>query len=90
MGNLSLQSGALCFAQRFGLPLGPTIAYVSPLLQVLWPPVVESSPVWDKLASVLAKEDPYGREKSIHNGRALYNHSRSWVTHVSLQVYIAI
>ena len=50
-----------------------------------WPPVVASSPVWDALAAVLTAEDPYGREASIHHARALYNHSREWVTHVSLQ-----
>mmetsp|Transcript_32293 Transcript_32293/g.95038 ORF Transcript_32293/g.95038 Transcript_32293/m.95038 type:complete len:415 (-) Transcript_32293:457-1701(-) len=47
--------------------------------------VAEASPVWDELFAVLAAEDPYPRERSIHNGPVLYNHSRPWVSHVSLQ-----
>ena len=44
------------------------------------------SPVWDALFNVLSDVDPYGRQTSIHNGNLLYNHSRPWITHVSLQV----
>ena len=44
-----------------------------------------SSPVWDALFETLRREDPYARETSIHNARVLYNHSRRWITHVSLQ-----
>eukprot|EP00038_Savillea_parva_P011589 m.198618 g.198618 ORF g.198618 m.198618 type:complete len:957 (+) comp20488_c0_seq1:113-2983(+) len=43
------------------------------------------SPVWDALFNVLSDVDPYGRQTSIHNGNLLYNHSRPWITHVSLQ-----
>ena len=43
------------------------------------------SPIWDDLFKVLVQNDPYGRQKSIHNGNLLYNHSRPWITHVSLQ-----
>lgn len=43
------------------------------------------SPIWDTLFETLAAHDPYGRQKSIHNGNLLYNHSRPWITHVSLQ-----
>jgi len=43
------------------------------------------SPVWDALGATLAAEDPYDREASIHNGVRMYNHSREWVTHISLQ-----
>ena len=43
------------------------------------------APIWDELFVTLAAADPYGRQKSIHNGNLLYNHSRPWITHVSLQ-----
>jgi hypothetical protein len=40
---------------------------------------------WDRLFRIVTKADPYGRLRSIHNGSRLYNHTRSWVTHASLQ-----
>lgn len=43
------------------------------------------SPVWDELFETLAAADPYDRQTSIHNGNLLYNHSRPWISHVSLQ-----
>ena len=43
------------------------------------------SPVWDELFGTLRAADPYGRQASMHNGPLLYNHSRPWITHVSLQ-----
>ena len=43
------------------------------------------APVWDDLFQALSAADPYKRQMSIHNGNLLYNHSRPWITHVSLQ-----
>ena len=43
------------------------------------------TPVWDELFQTLSAADPYGRQMSIHNGALLYNHSRPWISHVSLQ-----
>ncbi|HEX6963327.1 MAG TPA: DUF5060 domain-containing protein, partial [Lacipirellula sp.] len=40
---------------------------------------------WDRLFQVVAESDPYGRLRSIHNGRILYNHNQRWVTHASIQ-----
>jgi hypothetical protein len=40
---------------------------------------------WDRLFQVVAESDPYGRLRSIHNGRLLYNHNQPWVTHASIQ-----
>jgi hypothetical protein len=40
---------------------------------------------WDRLFQVVVNSDPYGRLRSIHNGRLLYNHNQSWVTHASIQ-----
>ena len=43
------------------------------------------SPTWDDLFRTLSAADPYNRQMSIHNGNLLYNHSRPWISHVSLQ-----
>ena len=43
------------------------------------------APVWDELFAALSAADPYQRQASIHNGNLLYNHSRPWISHVSLQ-----
>jgi PKD repeat protein len=41
---------------------------------------------WDRFFSILQKEDPHQRLRSIHNGRRWYDHTKDWVTHASLQV----
>jgi hypothetical protein len=48
-----------------------------------------SQTAWDVLGEALAAADPYGRQKSIHNGEAYYNHSRGWVSHISMQCHHA-
>lgn len=40
---------------------------------------------WDRFFSILEKEDPFHRLRGIHNGRKWYDHTKSWVTHASLQ-----
>jgi len=40
---------------------------------------------WDRFFQILAREDPHGRLRGIHNGRVWYDHTRKWVTHASLQ-----
>lgn len=40
---------------------------------------------WDRLFQVVARSDPYGHPRSIHNGSLLYNHTHPWVTHASIQ-----
>ncbi len=40
---------------------------------------------WDRFFSILEKEDPFGRMRGIHNGSRLYDHTKPWVTHASLQ-----
>jgi hypothetical protein len=40
---------------------------------------------WDRFFQILQKEDPYQHLRSIHNGSMLYNHTKSWVTHASIQ-----
>lgn len=40
---------------------------------------------WDRLFQIVQASDPYAHLRSIHNGSVLYNHTRPWVTHVSIQ-----
>jgi hypothetical protein len=40
---------------------------------------------WERLALILVREDPADHLRSIHNGPALYDCSREWITHASLQ-----
>ncbi|MBN1464272.1 DUF5060 domain-containing protein [candidate division KSB1 bacterium] len=40
---------------------------------------------WDRFFSIIVQEDPYNHMRSIHNCRTFYDHSKSWVTHVSAQ-----
>ena len=40
---------------------------------------------WDRFFQVVQQSDPYNHLRSIHNGYFIYNHTRPWVTHVSIQ-----
>lgn len=40
---------------------------------------------WDRFFEILQKEDPHRRFRGIHNGRDWYDHTKTWVTHASLQ-----
>ena len=40
---------------------------------------------WDRLFQVLQATDPYRHLCSIHNGFFIYNHTKPWVTHASIQ-----
>jgi len=40
---------------------------------------------WDHFFKLVQANDPYDHLRSIHNGHVLYDHSKPWVTHVSLQ-----
>ena len=40
---------------------------------------------WERYASILMKKDPYKHLRSIHNCRIMYDHSRPWITHCSVQ-----
>jgi hypothetical protein len=40
---------------------------------------------WDRFFRIVQESDPYGRLRSIHNCCTLYDHSKPWVTHVSMQ-----
>lgn len=40
---------------------------------------------WDRYFQVVQAADPYDHLRSIHNGRLIYNHTKPWVTHASIQ-----
>jgi len=40
---------------------------------------------WEHYAAILCEKDPYGHLRSIHNCKVLYDYSRPWVTHCSIQ-----
>jgi hypothetical protein len=45
---------------------------------------------WDHLFQVVQGCDPYSHLRSIHNADRVYDYSKPWVTHVSLQYYMAV
>jgi hypothetical protein len=42
---------------------------------------------WDRFFRIAQAEDPYGHLRSIHHSRVIYDHSKAWCTHASLQSY---
>jgi hypothetical protein len=42
---------------------------------------------WDRFFRITQTEDPYSHLRSIHHSRVIYDHSKPWVTHASLQSY---
>ena len=40
---------------------------------------------WDRFFSILQNEDPHQRLRGIHNGSRWYDHTKTWVSHASLQ-----
>jgi hypothetical protein len=40
---------------------------------------------WDSYFQTVQASDPYQHLRSIHNALAIYNHTKPWVTHVSVQ-----
>jgi hypothetical protein len=45
---------------------------------------------WDMLFQIVDQRDPYNHMLSIHNAHILYDYTKPWVTHVSLQYYNAV
>lgn len=42
---------------------------------------------WDRFFRIVQESDPYSRLRSIHHSKVVYDHSRPWCTHASLQEY---
>lgn len=45
----------------------------------------KSDEEWEKFFRTIQTCDPYGHLCSIHNGMEWYNHSKPWITHLSIQ-----
>ncbi len=45
----------------------------------------KTMPQWDSYFQTVQAQDPYQHLRSIHNGFVFYNHTKPWVTHVSVQ-----
>lgn len=42
---------------------------------------------WDRFFRIVQESDPYSRLRSIHHSHVVYDHSKPWCTHASLQEY---
>jgi Domain of unknown function (DUF5060)/Protein of unknown function (DUF4038)/Domain of unknown function (DUF5605) len=42
---------------------------------------------WDRFFRIVQTEDPYSHLRSIHHSNVIYDHSKPWCTHASLQSY---
>jgi len=40
---------------------------------------------WDRFFRIVQENDPYSRLRSIHHSKVIYDHSKPWCTHASLQ-----
>lgn len=40
---------------------------------------------WERFAQIITREDPWNHLRSVHNCFRLYDHSKSWITHSSIQ-----
>jgi Domain of unknown function (DUF5605)/Domain of unknown function (DUF5060)/Protein of unknown function (DUF4038) len=40
---------------------------------------------WERIGELIQDQDPYDHLRSIHNGAVLYDHTRPWITHCSVQ-----
>lgn len=40
---------------------------------------------WDRFFRIVQESDPYQHLRSIHHSNVIYDHSKPWVTHVSIQ-----
>jgi len=40
---------------------------------------------WERYADIICEKDPYHHLRSIHNCFGFYDHTRSWITHCSIQ-----
>ncbi len=40
---------------------------------------------WDRFFRIVQESDPYHHLRSIHHSNVMYDHSKPWVTHVSIQ-----
>ncbi len=42
---------------------------------------------WDRFFRIIVESDPYSHLRSIHHSKVIYDHSKPWCTHASLQEF---
>ncbi len=47
----------------------------------------KSTKDWDRFFRIITESDPYSRLRSIHYSRVMYDYTKPWCTHASLQAY---
>lgn len=47
----------------------------------------KSTKDWDRFFRIIVESDPYSRLRSIHYSRVMYDYTKPWCTHASLQNY---
>ncbi|MGB7265330.1 MAG: DUF5060 domain-containing protein [Terracidiphilus sp.] len=47
----------------------------------------KSTKDWDRFFRIVDESDPYSRLRSIHYSRVMYDYTKPWCTHASLQTY---
>lgn len=45
----------------------------------------KSTADWDRMGYLICREDPYHRLRSIHNCKLIYDFTKPWITHCSIQ-----
>jgi hypothetical protein len=45
----------------------------------------KATPDWERFAKIILENDPWDHLRSIHNCREFYDHTKSWITHCSIQ-----
>jgi hypothetical protein len=45
---------------------------------------------WDRYFAIVQQHDSYGHLRSVHNGKLIYDHTKNWVTHASIQNGLAV
>lgn len=45
---------------------------------------------WDRIGNLVMQCDPHNRLRSIHNGTLLFDQTKPWITHVSMQNGVAV
>jgi hypothetical protein len=71
--------------------LGYLVARLAAYRNVWWSAANEydimgkSEEMWDRYFQFIQQHDPYAHLRSIHNGKRIYDHSKPWITHVSVQ-----
>jgi hypothetical protein len=45
----------------------------------------KTEPEWNRIGEIVKECDPFNHLRSIHNGKEIFDHNKTWITHVSMQ-----